>query len=448
MMLAGDASAQGRVVYLVPNGFPGSDTIHVVEDGHDERFCSLGLRGLDLARTQLGYSPCNTDLPRSEGGLALAERFHDVEALILVDDRSQLSPEAVELLSGAIQQLFGTNYYVVPFNIELSQARSAYLSAGFRSVVVGERLYQDHYSTLPSGDIMWASMLRSGMRTISAPGETLPRAQINADDAAREVYDRAVEHYAAGDFERAFWLFYDVARIPGLGRPTVAVNVAVARAAQGAVAYLEGDYERAADLWTLFSSDATWVSEQVAAEELQRDSAYPTIRNRVDVWTADALIRSGDGGLAAQLFSAETVALGQSVQTRDELLLVIPPLQDRYGPPDPSAAVPIVDGNAGPIGGGDPRAVARQHHDRGQQLYADGRFAEAAEAYEAAYAAEPDAFFLYNIAVAHERNQDFTEAADYFARYLAESPNAPDAADTRRRIENLRTRALDQSGAR
>jgi hypothetical protein len=355
-MLAGHAFAQGRVVYLVPNGFPGSDNIHVVEDGNDERFCRLGLRGLDLARQQLGYSPCNTAGPRTEAVLALAERFHEVEALILVDDRSQLSPEATQLLSGAIQQRFGTNYYVVPFAMELSQARSTAVPAGFKAVVVGERLYRDHYSSLPTGDLIWTGMLRSGIRTISSPEETLPRGEIDAEIAAREVYARANAHYTAGEYERAYWLFYDISRIPGFDRPLITVNVALARAAQAAVAYLEGDYERAADLWTMFSSDALRVNDEVPAERLREDDAAPyrAVRDRVDVWIADALLRAGERELAERLFSTETLILAQSARTRDELLRAIPTLQNRYGPPQASGVTPITDehrvARAGPVG--------------------------------------------------------------------------------------------------
>ena len=142
--------AQQRAVYFVPAGYPADDQIHIVEDGADPVFCTANLEGLDIARTRLGYASCNSSSERSDTRLNAVAQAHDVSVLILVDDRSELSPDAVRLLAGAIQQRFGSEYYVVPFGLQLSNARNAQagITTGTRAMVVGERLFIDHYESL------------------------------------------------------------------------------------------------------------------------------------------------------------------------------------------------------------------------------------------------------------------------------------------------------------
>jgi len=85
---------------------------------------------------------------------------------------------------------------------------------------------------------------------------------------------------------------------------------------------------------------------------------------------------------------------------------------------------------------------ARVLMEHGQALFAQGQFGGAAEAFEQAYAAQPFSAFLYNAAVSRERNSQYSEAADYFARYIDREPSASDAGAVRRRIDRLRTQAL------
>ncbi|MBW2460127.1 MAG: PEGA domain-containing protein [Deltaproteobacteria bacterium] len=96
----------------------------------------------------------------------------------------------------------------------------------------------------------------------------------------------------------------------------------------------------------------------------------------------------------------------------------------------------------------DPADVARQHMEQGQELYVQERYLEAAEEFKAAYEAQPSGAFLYNAAVAYERNADYGRAADFFARYLEADPDAEDADEVRRRVDLLRTRAAGQDAAR
>jgi hypothetical protein len=82
---------------------------------------------------------------------------------------------------------------------------------------------------------------------------------------------------------------------------------------------------------------------------------------------------------------------------------------------------------------------ARELMERGQGLYARASYAEAASAFEQAYAAMPLAAFLYNAGMAHAKADAPGKAADLFARYLAEEPDAQDAAEVRVQIDRLRT---------
>lgn len=84
---------------------------------------------------------------------------------------------------------------------------------------------------------------------------------------------------------------------------------------------------------------------------------------------------------------------------------------------------------------------ARQHMERGQALYLQARFEEAAAEFEAAYAAQPFSAFLYNAGVALERAGQPQRAIELFEQYLARDPEASDVAEVRARIAELR-RAL------
>ncbi|MCB9666895.1 MAG: PEGA domain-containing protein [Myxococcales bacterium] len=84
---------------------------------------------------------------------------------------------------------------------------------------------------------------------------------------------------------------------------------------------------------------------------------------------------------------------------------------------------------------------ARTHMERGQEFYSQGEFNKAAEEFGSAYAAQPFSAFLYNAAIARERERQYTKAAALFEKYLSEEPNAPDASHVKQRIELLRVAA-------
>jgi hypothetical protein len=112
--------------------------------------------------------------------------------------------------------------------------------------------------------------------------------------------------------------------------------------------------------------------------------------------------------------------------------------QEEEPPPPPEEALPPTQEN--------PLEVAREHMERGQALYAAGRFIESAEEFLRAYEAQPFAAFLYNAGVSYEKVDDPGRAADYFARYLTADPQAEDSAGLLKRIERLRglARAHDE----
>jgi hypothetical protein len=89
---------------------------------------------------------------------------------------------------------------------------------------------------------------------------------------------------------------------------------------------------------------------------------------------------------------------------------------------------------------------ARQLMERGQALYARGAYGEAADVFEEAYGAMPLAAFLYNAGMARAKVGEPGKAADLFARYLTKEPEAPDAKEVRKRIDQLRTEAAAAEG--
>lgn len=86
----------------------------------------------------------------------------------------------------------------------------------------------------------------------------------------------------------------------------------------------------------------------------------------------------------------------------------------------------------------DPRLEsARREMERGQELFVQQRYAEAAAAFISAYGQMPFSAFLFNAGVAFERHGDTAQAIDYFRRYVAAEPNASDRADVEQRIARL-----------
>lgn len=88
----------------------------------------------------------------------------------------------------------------------------------------------------------------------------------------------------------------------------------------------------------------------------------------------------------------------------------------------------------------DARAAARESYARGQELFRAGRYAEAQTAFEAAYAAVPNAVVLLSIAQCQENTGNANDAALTLSRYLDARPDAPDRASIEQRLQALRAR--------
>jgi hypothetical protein len=80
---------------------------------------------------------------------------------------------------------------------------------------------------------------------------------------------------------------------------------------------------------------------------------------------------------------------------------------------------------------------ARAHFRKGQQLFDVGRWDEAADEFEKAYAVRSDPTFLFNMAQAYRRKGDARRAIDLYKNYLIKAPKSPQRADVEERIRAL-----------
>lgn len=92
-----------------------------------------------------------------------------------------------------------------------------------------------------------------------------------------------------------------------------------------------------------------------------------------------------------------------------------------------------------------PIELAREHMERGQALYLQARFEEAASEFQAAYESQPFSAFLFNAGVALERAGQPARAADFFEQYTERDPEAADRDSVAERITRLRAAAAAAS---
>src|SRR5687768_341879 len=74
----------------------------------------------------------------------------------------------------------------------------------------------------------------------------------------------------------------------------------------------------------------------------------------------------------------------------------------------------------------DDRSVAKRHFDRGEKLFALGKFEDALDQYQLAYDAAPIPDFLFNIGQCHRNLGDYEAAIFSFRKYLKLVPDADD----------------------
>lgn len=80
---------------------------------------------------------------------------------------------------------------------------------------------------------------------------------------------------------------------------------------------------------------------------------------------------------------------------------------------------------------------ARRHFERGEKLFALGKFDEALDEYQTAFDAKPLPGFLYNIGQCYRNLGDFDQAIFSFRKYLKLEPEADNRDAVERLIEDL-----------
>jgi tetratricopeptide (TPR) repeat protein len=82
----------------------------------------------------------------------------------------------------------------------------------------------------------------------------------------------------------------------------------------------------------------------------------------------------------------------------------------------------------------------RKKMEQGQAFFLAGKYSEALDAFQKAYAAKPFAAFIFNQAVCYEKLNNPAQAIATFERFLREDPQTPDRAAIQQRIERLKAR--------
>lgn len=81
--------------------------------------------------------------------------------------------------------------------------------------------------------------------------------------------------------------------------------------------------------------------------------------------------------------------------------------------------------------------AAKRHFDRGEKLFALGKFDEALDEYQKAFDAKPMPDFLFNIGQCYRNLGDYQQAIFSFKKYLKLEPDAPDKEEVEKLIDDL-----------
>jgi tetratricopeptide (TPR) repeat protein len=81
--------------------------------------------------------------------------------------------------------------------------------------------------------------------------------------------------------------------------------------------------------------------------------------------------------------------------------------------------------------------AARRHFERGEKLFALGKFDDALDQYQSAFDAKPLPGFLYNIGQCYRNLGDYDQAIFSFKKYLRLDPEAQNREAVERLIEDL-----------
>ncbi|MDB4957138.1 MAG: hypothetical protein JWO36_4707, partial [Myxococcales bacterium] len=80
---------------------------------------------------------------------------------------------------------------------------------------------------------------------------------------------------------------------------------------------------------------------------------------------------------------------------------------------------------------------AKRHFERGEKLFALGKFDESLDEYQKAFDAKPIPDFLYNIAQCYRNLGDYDQAIFSFKKFLKLEPDAPNRESVERTIDQL-----------
>ncbi len=94
---------------------------------------------------------------------------------------------------------------------------------------------------------------------------------------------------------------------------------------------------------------------------------------------------------------------------------------------------------AGEVNAQPKKAAAQAAFAEGQQRYAAGDYLPAATKFEAAYAADPDPVYLFNVAQAYRLGNACPKAVSYYKRFLEAVPNPPNLAKVNQYLEQSET---------
>ena len=83
---------------------------------------------------------------------------------------------------------------------------------------------------------------------------------------------------------------------------------------------------------------------------------------------------------------------------------------------------------------------AKRHYDRGEKLFALGKFDEALDEYQKAFDAKPLPGFLFNIGQCYRNLGDYDQAIFSFKKYLKGDPDAPNKDAVQKLIDDLETK--------
>ncbi len=82
-------------------------------------------------------------------------------------------------------------------------------------------------------------------------------------------------------------------------------------------------------------------------------------------------------------------------------------------------------------------AEGRRLFKRGQELFIEGRYLEAAQAFETGYAAAPRTAFLINIAHSYRRAGELEKAKTYYLKLLELEPETPQRAEVEANVKSI-----------